>query len=176
MGGKRKRKRIEIEQRQVAIAKLFLAGKTQVEIGAALGISQPVVSRNLTRLRETWLALSLRDFDERKAEELAKINEVERNAWEQFEASKADSRESSQCTDADGKPKETRNKRKTQTANARYLETVLDCIDRRVRLLGLDAPLKVAKTDMAGRDLDPAERAARLMAAFTALTSRPAND
>ena len=72
------------------IAARYLRGEYQVEIAAALGISQQQLSYDLKAIRAAWLASAVRDFDALKAQELAKIDAVEREYWLAWERSKKD--------------------------------------------------------------------------------------
>lgn len=100
----------------------------QVEIGERIGISQQQVSHDLKRVREQWMQSSIRDFDAVRAEQLAKIDEVERQAWEGWRRSFE--------SDKDGEP--------------RYLDQVHKCIERRCKMLGLDAAQQVDATVKSG--------------------------
>lgn len=72
-----------LERRQI-VSDMYVRGKTQMEITKEVGVSQGVVSKDLAAIRQEWLASSLVDFNERKAIELAKIDDTERLAMEQF--------------------------------------------------------------------------------------------
>lgn len=161
-------------ERQHEVARLYLQGVVQAQIAKRLGLSQPTVSNDLKAIRTYWLESAIIDLDKRKSMELAKIDEVERNAWEQWEASKKDAREIERQVTGEGEGGklnlgEGKTKLKGQTGNPKYLEIVLSCIDRRAKMFGLDAPIKFAETDSDGRDLAPDERSARLLVAVQAL-------
>lgn len=164
---------LDISERQYQIARMYLQGVPQMRIGRQLGISQPTVSKDLKAIRTAWLESAIVDLDKRKAIELAKIDEVERNAWEQWEASKEDAREIERQVTGEENGKlqlgEGKTKLKGQTGNPKFLEIVLSCIDRRAKMFGLDAPIKFAETDTDGRDIAPDERSARLLVAVQAL-------
>lgn len=77
--------------RRRKVADLYLKGKTQWEIAILLSVSSGSVSEDLSYLRESWLKSSIRSFDEKKAEELAKIDRLEAAAWDGWERSCRDS-------------------------------------------------------------------------------------
>jgi hypothetical protein len=100
-----------------------------------------------------------RDFDVAKAQELAKIDEVERRAWDAFERSQQEKQIATQEEhqvpftvtekDADGNlvtvvktktRKHLQIRREGQSGNPAFLNTILTCIERRCAILGLDAP------------------------------------
>ncbi len=74
-------------ERRRQVAALYLQGKTQTEIARLLGTTQPRVCLHLKAIRKEWLASCVRDFDEAVAEELAKLNNIEAEAWAAFERS-----------------------------------------------------------------------------------------
>lgn len=136
-----KRTATEQAAHRAAIAAQYLRGATQADIAAALGIDRSTVSRDLAAVRAQWLAASVRDFDAQRAEELAKIDAVEREFWAAYERSKV-TKEITLTEKRDGERASThaRVQREPRDGSAVYLDGVLRCIERRCRLLGLDAP------------------------------------
>lgn len=141
------RETIELMKRRQAIAERYLRGEYQTTIAADLGINQAQVSRDLKVMRDLWLASAIRDFDAAKAQELAKIDEVERAAWVAWNRSTQDKEVSIQETDGtlDAQTKKPKMKkvslRKEGQAGApAFLSVILTCIERRCAILGLDAP------------------------------------
>lgn len=138
------------------VAALYLAGRTQAEIAAAVGLSQGRVSRHLRAVREEWAAAARADFEARLAEELARIDAIERRAWECFERSRQDAESRHVRTetggefDAAGKPIPTKTiserHTKGQAGDPRFLERVSWCVEQRLKVLGGYAPAKVAPT------------------------------
>jgi len=70
--GHRSKSRLARDRRKVA--DLYLKGVIQVDIAEKLSISQTTVSRDLKYLQKEWQSSALVDIDERKAEELAKVD------------------------------------------------------------------------------------------------------
>ena len=95
--------------------RLVLRGIPQYEIAAQLGITPSQVSRDLARVRQQWQEQATMDLDRSKAVELAKLNQLEQTYWEAYELD----------------------------PHSSLLDGVLKCIDRRCKLLGLDAPAKI---------------------------------
>ena len=116
-----KRSPDQVEADRAAIARRYLQGMTQAEIGAELAMTQQMVSYDLQVVRQRWRDSGLRDLDEAKTIELAKIDALEREYWDAWRASK----------------------RPPATGTPAYLTGVQWCIDRRIKLLGLDAPDRV---------------------------------
>jgi hypothetical protein len=107
--------------RRQRVAALYLQGQTQLDIARLLQCCQGTISNDLVRIKEEWLASSLRDFDAAKAQELAKFDRVEAVAWWAFRRSQ--------------RPvSKTGNKR---PGDPRFLAQVLQCIETRLKVLGL---------------------------------------
>jgi len=139
---------------QEAIAREYLKGRFQHEIAADLALSLATVKRDLAKVRQRWLESSLRDFDALKAEQLAKVDAVEANAWTMWARScERRVRTSNQDIEATRYPgRNTRTDEEQGAGEPRYLQIALQCVERRSKLLGLDAPDKIARTDSKGRD------------------------
>lgn len=157
------RETTELERRRQLIAERYLRGEYQTTIAEALGIDQATVSRDLKALRAAWLASAIRDFDAARAEELAKIDAVEAEYWQAWERSKKDKEIAVQETDGtqDEKTKRPRIKKaylrkEGQSGNPAYLAGVLTCIERRCKILGLDAPerFKIQWDDLTDEQID----------------------
>lgn len=114
------------------ISNLYLQGWIQAAIADHIAKSRPykitqqTISRDLKTIQERWQASAIRSFDEARARELAAIDNLERVAWEAYQAK--------------------------EPPDPRFLDRVSWCIDRRVKLLGLDAP---TKNEISGKDGGP---------------------
>lgn len=78
------RTKVQREADLEKLAELYLQRHTQAEIAEILGVSQPQISLDLKKLQKRWADSALRSFDQAKAEELARIDELERvyfDAW-----------------------------------------------------------------------------------------------
>jgi hypothetical protein len=83
------RSQTKAQARREQVAVLYCQGRYQTEIARQLGVTQQQISLDLQILRQKWLASALRDFDAAKAQELQKLDVLEREAWEAWERSKA---------------------------------------------------------------------------------------
>lgn len=133
--------------RRSEVARRYLQGEMQEEIARSFGVTQGQISQDLKVIRAAWLASAIRDFDAARAQELAKIDAVEREYWLAWERSKQDKEIATQETDGvkDEKTGRQRVKKATlrkegQAGNPSFLAGVLTCIERRCTILGLDAP------------------------------------
>jgi len=188
MPGKR-RSTAQLTRDRRKIADLYLQGWIQADIAAELGISQQTISNDIAALQSDWLASALIDFNEAKAGELAKIDRLEREYWQAWERSCQDAETLTQKTHGaiqkreteDGqfvaeRPAEVTKTAKGQAGDPRFLQGVQWCIERRCKILGVDAATRIDLVDW--RDearragLDPADLFERyVQAAYTAITA-----
>lgn len=171
-----RRKQMRNKQRLehlATVARMTLRGLTQTEIAAQLGYTQPKINSDIHLLRQKWKAFALRDTSIMQARELAKIQEVEKEFWVEWERSKQPKQITSTKrtnSNEDQGRTEAAVRNEEQTGDPRYLQGVLSCIEKRCQLLGLDAPLKIAPTDPTGTKeyhaLTDDERRARILELF----------
>lgn len=152
------------ERDLVLIARWYMQGVTQTEITERLNaredvdytLSRVTIHNDIQKIREHWYKSILVDTDKRKADELAKIDNLEREYWEAWFRS-LEPREQERVERAlDGDQSHTTKEvtsEKTTSGNPAYLQGIQWCINKRVELFGLDAP---KKTDirMASVNLD----------------------
>jgi hypothetical protein len=114
-GGKTAAELLAIEQRRARVAEAYLRGQYQHDIALREGVSQSTVSLDLKAIQAQWKASSIRNLDAHKAQELARIDQLERTYWEAWGRSLREGR--------DGDP--------------RFLDGVQKCIVSRCKLLDL---------------------------------------
>ena len=160
-----KRSKIKIAKDREQIAQWYLQGLTQAKIGERLGLDQSMVSRDLQAIQAEWLKNTTLAIDEYKARELAKIDHTERCYWEAWERSieefrartiKAKGIKADQKVQAKPEQAEQTIYTENRCGDPRFLDGVLKCIERRCRLLGLDAPAKVETEGVVVIDSAPA--------------------
>jgi hypothetical protein len=151
--GRKGRSPDQIRNDRAEIAHLYLQGWTQAQIGAKLGLSRQQIGYDLDAVRHEWLQSSLVDFNQKKAEELARIDAVEREYWIAWQESKRERQTSSteQIKDPRGDKIKAGIRKVEQTGDPRYLEGVRWCIAKRCEVLGLNAPQKIAPTTPDGQ-------------------------
>ena len=135
MNAQRKRSATARVLRRQKVAVLYLQKLPQHEIGRRLGVGQATVHRDLRAVQKVWLESTLRNFDAARAEELAKIDNLEREYWEAWERSKLDKQ--SKLAEKSVQGKRTQLKTEGQVGNPRYLEGVQWCILKRCKLFGI---------------------------------------
>ena len=138
----RGRDRAQLTRDRRRIADLYLQGKLQAEIAGKLGIDQSTVSRDLKALHREWQQSALVDIDKAKGQELARIDRLEREYWTAWQRSCEDAETVRQeGTKAEG-PSKIIKTAKGQAGDPRFLQGVQWCIERRCKILGIDAPEK----------------------------------
>ena len=133
----------QIEQDRREVTTLYLQGKTQLEIAQKLDLSRQQIGYDLKVIQGQWRETTTFDLDTAKTVELSRIDVLERVAWEAWERSQ-EPKEVTLTKQIDGGDtrKEASIRREGQSGNPAFLERVGWCIDRRCKLLGLDAPIK----------------------------------
>jgi sigma54-dependent transcription regulator len=110
----------KIEQRRQTVAEMIASHRTYREIGDALGVASSTVSEDVKSIREQWRYRAIADYANLLAEEIAKLDLLERKLLPEV---------------LHGGPE--------GGVNLRAVDRVLAIRDRRARMLGLDAPSKV---------------------------------
>jgi transcriptional regulator with XRE-family HTH domain len=138
---------------------MYLRGMYQADIAKKLGVNQSAISRDLSALRKQWMEQSVGMIDQKKALELAKLDRLEITYWEAWENSKRNSEievtEQIGSRDKKGKteqiiPERVKKTKRVegQSGNPAFLSGVLNCINKRCEILGLNAPSRNMNIDM----------------------------
>ncbi|MCK7458487.1 hypothetical protein [Idiomarina aminovorans] len=133
----------QVMRDQASIAEMYLKGFRMYEIADARGLSMNQVKYDLREVRKRWRQSSVRDFDAHREEQLARLDLMEASLWREWERScgSPEAEELEKGKKSDGPP---------QTGDPRYMTVMLNIIERRSKLLGLDAPTKLAPTNPDG--------------------------
>lgn len=134
---------------------------TNNQIAATLGISKATVKRELRDLQAEWRANAAESIETHRERELQRLELIEREAFSEWERSKKPyEKEVTERLKMPGKAEgdegfETEAKvvkRETggRLGDPRLLEIAIRAQDARRKILGLDAPTKVAPTDPTG--------------------------
>jgi len=155
-----KRSRIQIEKDREQIAEWYLQGLTQAKIAEKLGLSQPMVHRDIKAIEEEWRQRSAINLDEYKAAKLAEIALSKKKAWEgwnrsceEFKAKTLTARAGDENTI---RPHTQQIHTETRVGDPRFLAEINRLIERECKLLGLDAPAKVETEGVIVIDSAPA--------------------
>lgn len=158
-GLRRKAGQIELDRRDIAL--LYVQGYSIRDVWKKFNetreynLAYTTVANELQNIREMWINHYLDEYDANLAKELAKIDNLEARAWEEWERSRRDLEEAEQWekehtgTNVTGKvvqtqkSKNTRVKKIKREGNVEYMRTIQWCIQQRCRILGLDAPQRI---------------------------------
>jgi hypothetical protein len=111
---------LAVHAKRERVAEMYLRGLTQAAIAEKENTTQATISRDLAAIKKAWQQSAIRHFDEDVNKELDRIDLLERTYWEGWQRSCREGR--------DGNPS--------------WLAGVERCVERRCKLLGLDAPEK----------------------------------
>jgi hypothetical protein len=131
------------EENRMQIASLRLRGLTFPEIAAEVNLSVSEAYREYKVVEQRWRVAAFDDLAELKARELARIDLIEQEAWRAYERSQEMSIETRQSfVQEDGRQElvGAMGKKTNRDGDAKWLRVILECVDKRVRLLGLDSP------------------------------------
>lgn len=127
-----------LEHRRAEVARHYLQGEPQHAIADALGICLGQVGRDLSALQAQWIQSASSSFAERRAQELAKIDHMEREAWQAWERSKRERGVTSSAKTTGDTTRVTAAVRKEdRVGDTEFLKVVQWCISMRCELLGV---------------------------------------
>lgn len=152
----RRRNKAEVIRDRRRIADLYLQGVTQADIAEQLTISQSTVSRDIATLHDEWRESALVDINTAKAQELAKIDRLEREYWEAWLESCED-KESSVAEKtmlAKGERSKTQLRKEGQSGNPAFLKGVEWCISERCKIVGVYAATKQELSGYSGGPIE----------------------
>lgn len=165
--GQQARSKGQVQRDKAIVASLYMKGHTQSAIGEHLTrlyadegfpdirVSQTLVWKIVNEVIKDWEQDVNRDITAAKAIELAKLNDLEldyRKGWDRSLRNKKKT-----ATKQKGRNLANQNNSglaiqeveqsssdEEQVGDPRFLDGIRQCIDRRIKLLGLDAPIKSA--------------------------------
>ena len=168
MGKRNRRSPSQIARDRRRIADAYLRGCLQADIAIELGLSEATISRDLQVLHGEWLKSGLIDYNRAKAQELAKVDALEREYWGAWERSKGKAIRMRGQKKVNGQTIVNTTEADNRDGDSRFLAGVQWCIERRCKILGIDAP---GKYDVRVDDLEGAiERELARMASGRATT------
>lgn len=153
--GKKTNKAQRADHRQ-RIADMRLKSFTIRQIAVALRLSVSTVKRELRKLAAEWRRNAAETVDTHRQIELARLELIAHQAWVEFERSREDyfkettermkmpGTEAEEGGDLETVPKLIRRDTGGRLGDPRYLQVALSALERRCKILGLDAPTKVA--------------------------------
>lgn len=129
------------------VTDLYLKGKNLREIGELYGVSAQQVYNWIALVREEWKENRVMNFSEMQQIELMKYDKIESELWKAWELSKEGivKRTSGSLTRTGkmgGEETFAEEEVLESKGDIKYMEAILKVVAARVRLLGLDAPVK----------------------------------
>lgn len=140
-----KRSDAQMVKDNIIIADLTLKRWTQVQIAEHLALSQPTISRALTSIYKQWESDAIQKIDTLKMRELEKLDMIERTLWKAWEASigettkkKVSKIETPNASGTSNNRQRVEISQEFENGNPQYIKLILECVDKRARLLGLN--------------------------------------
>jgi hypothetical protein len=128
--------------RRVEVARRYLQKESIRQIAEAIGGKPTTIHNDLVAIMEEWRQSAIRSFDDAVAEELARINLLELTYWQAWGESRGERVvTTTEKSIRQGGKASIRSEH--MAGNPAFLAGVQWCMDRRIKLLGLDAPTKV---------------------------------
>ena len=127
------------------VSRLYLEGVSLPAIAERLNITYAQANDDMRVIRRAWRRAQAANFDELRSRELTKIDHLEAVYWDAWFRSQRDQEETvTERRDGTTAVALARVRRRTGiTGDFTALAGVQWCIERRIRLLGLDAPTRI---------------------------------
>lgn len=154
MAAPKTKTRTEREEHLSKVADFYCKGWRQCNIAQELGVDPSQISYDLRILRGRWERASTHKIDRYKAQELAKIDHLEREYWDAWKRSKQAGLKISKKREVNGRMVTDTQQAENPPGNPRFLDGVQWCIERRCKILGIDAP---ATHELRGNKEHPVE-------------------
>jgi hypothetical protein len=138
-----KQQDLALAERRHLVASLYLQQRTMRQIAKQVGASHGTICNDVNALEAHWRELATEDIRSAKGRQLAKLRVIEREAWQQWEKSKADIERQTTTMEtggADGAKQKATLLKEARLADTRYMETVAWCMEHEAKILGLYAP------------------------------------
>lgn len=110
------------EERRAYISEQYLKGRYQHEIAADLGVTKQAIQKILSKIRRQWVSKADKSTEQYMTEQLEKLDLLEATYWDGFTKT--------QTPDRPG-------------GDPQFLLGLQKVVERRAKLLGLDAPQKI---------------------------------
>jgi hypothetical protein len=157
---KNKRTPNQVEIDREFIGELYTQGLSHYAITNRLNSSRPyklsrqIVTTQIQGIIGEWRAKMLQAVDEKIADELARLNKIEREAWDAWERSKAEeTKTTSEKSEGTNGRTLARVIKAGRDGDPRFLMIVGNCVTERCKLLGLYAASKVEHGNADGTPL-----------------------
>ncbi|PTX14436.1 hypothetical protein C8N40_111101 [Pontibacter mucosus] len=147
------RKKHEQERDRNIVAEYYVKGYStraiaQIiadKVGGGYTLNHNTVSNDVKYLLKQWQNERINDINEQKVLELSKLDKLEQTYWQAWEKSIEDHKKSSKKLKGKGDKPDYKEMTETEVVaygNPAYLAGIERCIDKRCKILGIDAPQK----------------------------------
>lgn len=146
----------EIQEHLNIISGLYLRGYSiRQMVDAVNGKSKRktsirTVHNDIQSLLTEYKEQRIVELEDAQRVELAKINEVEKTAWEAWETSKLKESKTEKDIGGEYARQETHITKEQTPGDPRFLQIIMNCVDKRCKILGLDAPITIQGTGADG--------------------------
>jgi hypothetical protein len=147
-----KRTKAQRESDLVEISRLYCSGWRQVDIADRLGLDQTQISYDLKAIFADWRKARDGDVTAWTNAELARINTLEVEYWEAWRRSCGEKKRTTTTAHKGKNDAQVTVVGEGLLGNPAFLAGVQWCIERRCKILGIDAPTKIAPTEPDGRN------------------------
>ena len=134
-------RKLAVAERHTRVADLYVQGWTQTAISQELEMAQSTVSADLKAIQKVWRENAVRDFDAAREKELQKLDRLERESWAAWDRSQKPKKLAR--IRVEGNQQKTEKLVADQAGDPRFLSIIKDCVAKRCKILGLDAPIEL---------------------------------
>jgi hypothetical protein len=133
----------QLMERRARVSELYLQCQTMAEIGRQIGVSANTIYHDICWAREQWRARAADTIEIHKQRELARIDNLEVEAWRGWKRSigKVKTTKTETGQTATGPIDKTSETIQYQAGDPRFLDNIARCIESRRKIMGLDTPI-----------------------------------
>ena len=153
MAAPKTRTKAERETHLGKVTDFYCQGVRQCDIAVKLGVDPSQIAYDLRILMGRWQKASTAKIDQWKATELERINNLEREYWDAWQASIESGVKVSKERKVGNEVVTVKQEVTKASGDPRFLSGVQWCIERRCKLLGLDEPDKHEHGGAGGKDI-----------------------
>jgi DNA-binding CsgD family transcriptional regulator len=142
--------RAQIQARERRVWDRYVIGHTHEQIAADEQVARPMISRIISRCVTRATAQLTTEAVETKVRQLALVRKIIAECCAAWDRSKLAKARITRKKSGHGEPAGEAHSTEAQVGTVAYLRLAIDAMEREAKILGLDAPQKVAPTDPSG--------------------------
>ena len=145
LGGRKTRNLGELDSRRRQVAHLYCTGRTMWELAEIFNVSAVTIHNDMKAVRAQWQEETKQETAAWAYQQIIKIDKIESAAWEGWDRSVGDHSKTTIETFSGGRGDSQKHVVVDEpiAGDPRFLAVVLNCVQRRCAMLGLDAPEKI---------------------------------